>query len=331
MDVVHHVRALCPADFSSSVCIEGADFVPEFDVTYDTIVCNRISARHIALLNPGGLLVGRGTVEDLSKESWTDYAICEDSMVVARKRAAGAAFLPDIPGTLYKKPHRNLIYVLGPHADAETHAREIYRAHEWARIIRIPSTFYLESVMYHTILQRRQREWEHADYVGCVSWTAHTKMQSLDLDHVLPTNLDFVAFLYRGDALVDTATRWHPEFKRVWIPTLRAMGYKESDILASNIPSFYCNYWACRPAIMDRYLEFFRDFKIQLESLPDVQDALWSDAQYKARGKDVAALSDETCMRIWGVPFYTYHPFVCERLPCFFVTTIPGLRIGAIS
>lgn len=229
------------------------------------------------------------------------------------------------------RSERRVIYVLCPDVAAETAARETYAAHDWARIIRIPTTFYLESVMYSTILQRRIEEWKDADFVGCIAWTAHKKLQTLDLGPLLRPDLDLVAFMYRGDPLVATATRWHPRFQFIWTQVLRHMGYADDAILNPLIPSFYCNYWAARPWVMRAYLDFFAKFKHALETLPHIQDALWSDSEYSDRGTDIASISSERCMTIWGVEYYPYHPFLCERLICFFITTVePRVRLGAI-
>lgn len=236
-------------------------------------------------------------------------------------------FLPLRPGEthtlLARKPDRFLIYVLAPTRDELVKARKDFQECVWAVPIMIPTTFYLESVMYSQILRRRKEEWEHADYVGTLSHSAVTKLHNVaaicdTLRDASKEKADIAAFLYRGDSLVGAAEKWHPGFLRLWVGTLRYLGFPTEKILSEEIPSFYCNYWAATPTAMKEYIQFFKSFTYALDTLPIISDEVWNDAGYSARGSDIAALQADECMRIWGVPYYPFHPFIMERLPCFF-------------
>jgi hypothetical protein len=46
---------------------------------------------------------------------------------------------------------------------------------------------------------------------------------------------------------------------------------------------------------------------------------LWRDSRYITADNQHLRQTRETCMRIFGVPYYPLHPFICERLPCAWV------------
>jgi hypothetical protein len=350
-DVFEWLKTSCPIDFFDEnvfLAVPGQAIPTNHDGRFRVTLCDHARSDDdvTLLLNntiPGGLvLLNANPAEVLHghdaklDDIFFDYFEYESSVFIGRTHGPNAHFLPEFPDSLVtsQRASRNLIYVLCPNTAAVEKAREVYADKKWARIIWIPSTFYLESVAYFHTLASRTLEWQHADYVGCIGWSAYDKLNSLDLDDVIaqsPNNADVVAFMFRGDHLVATADKWHPNFSKIWIPTLESMGYKIEDIVSTEIPSFYCNYWAARPSHMAAYIAFFQKFKVQLENLYDIQGCVWSDSLYKDRGTDIAKLNDEQCMTIWGVPFYTYHPFVCERLPCFFFWSIHAKLAGVRS
>ena len=216
-----------------------------------------------------------------------------------------------------------LVYILCPDPAAEALATMEYSRFPWAKVIMIPTTYYLESIMYSHILSLREDEWEHEDFVGCMSWRASTKINVFDdIESYTTRGAEFVALMYRGDPLVDAADMYHPGFKRVWVSALGKMGLDSSAVTHPDLPSFYCNYWLATPAIMKEYIQFFKRFRKALESLdPPERDILWSDSKYKG------ALPVEKRLKIWGTRWYPFHPFLSERLPCLFV----ALRTPAIS
>ena len=216
-----------------------------------------------------------------------------------------------------------MIYVLAPTREDFERAQRDTKDFPWAKPIMIPTTFYLESVMYTTILQRRRTEWEHAEYVGTIAHTAVQKLYDLSgiydtLRHASNEHGDVAAFLYRGDSLLAAAEKWHPGFLRIWAASLRYLGFPLDKVMSEEIPSYYCNYWAATPETMKDYIQFFKSFTHALETLPFVSDEVWNDSSYSGRGPDIAGLSSDQCMKIWGVEHYPFHPFVCERIPCFF-------------
>ena len=346
-DVFEWLKTSCPLDFVTGnvfLAVPGQPIPIDHEGRYRATLCDHARSDDdiTLMLNnamPGGLLLlNKSPARVLHNHDATlddiffDYFEYENAIFVGRKHAQNAHFLPTYPDALVtsQRTSRNLIYVLCPNAAAVQKAHEVYGTKKWARIIWIPSTFFLESVAYYHILASRMPEWNHAEYVGCIGWSAFDKVTSDDFDTIISqsSNADVVAFMYRGDSMVKIADRWHPNFSKIWQPVLESMGYSQNDILSDAIPSFYCNFWVARPSHMAAYMSFFQKFKIQLETMPEIQSFLWSDSTYKDRGTDIAKLDEEKCMSVWGVPYYPYHPFLCERLPCFFFWTTDAKVAG---
>lgn len=214
-----------------------------------------------------------------------------------------------------------IVYVLCHDEATLRVATARHAADPWARVLRIPTTPYLENVMYGEVLRDRQAEWADADFVGTLSWKAHTRMR-------LPDMTQFGETLRRGgydvgalvvprhvpDAsrMVTAASEAHPPFRDVWVPLLQTLGFSAEEALSPAIPGFFCNYWMARPAWMERYMDFFAAARAALDTEPALQPALWSPSKY------AGALSRDALRAIYGAPYYAMHPFVCERLPCFF-------------
>jgi hypothetical protein len=211
-----------------------------------------------------------------------------------------------------------VVYVLCYDAVSELQAQRAFGHFGWARVVHIPTTMFLESVMYWLVLDQRREEWAGSDFVGTLSYCADQKIDVPDMEALCSTaaaeGRDVVA-LHASDErmLLQQACRSHPRFPEVWVPLLRELGYTEADAIDDGIPAFYCNFWLARPEWMQRYIAFFKRAKAALEGgLDRVQDALWSDSGYPGR------LRGRRCNAIWGRPYYPHHCFVAERLPCFF-------------
>lgn len=286
--------------------------------TSDDIETNAIDAIYTALA-PGGVMCVK-TQYQVVDAMFFDYAYYQPGYFIGVKPGTNACYLPLFPGAdlVARKPDRKLIYVLCPGADTFDAAVRRYHGKHWARPVLIPTTYYLENVMYDRLLRERCVQWQYADFVGCIASKAHEKFDVSKLDAPLVAKGDVHVFMYRGDPLLKTATRWHPRFEHVWTPVMDALGYPRSLSVSDVIPSFYANYWACRPSWMWRYIQEFARFKNVLETHGTIQEALWSDSRYSVRGEHVAGMDETRCVQTWGVPYYPYHPFVCERYPCLF-------------
>lgn len=216
-----------------------------------------------------------------------------------------------------------IIYVLCYDDASEEAAHASFKDHAWATVVRLPDDpvlgKYMEGASFLSTLKERRHEWEGVDFVGTLSWKAPEKMyipaDLADHLHKVAAFADVVAFMPSTEALVHQGMVCHPRFLEVWIPVLQEMGYTVSDAVNSNLCAFFCNYWVATPEWMSRFIDFYTRVTQAMETLPSVQDAVWSDAGYATH------LSKERCMHIYGRPYIPYHPFIGERLPSFFFGT----------
>lgn len=199
-------------------------------------------------------------------------------------------------------------------------AEERFGAFNWAIIIVIPSSPFLENCMYTEILESREHEWMGCDFVGTLSWKAPDKIIIPDMNvlgRYLEVNpLDVVALCFNNLNMTLTcqAVLTHNAFESIWTGLLSQLDI-DADTVDKTVKPFYCNYWLATPVWMRRYIAFFKKAKHVLETYEPIQETLWSDSQYA-----LASLTPERCMLVFGRPYYPYHPFICERLPSVFFT-----------
>lgn len=214
-----------------------------------------------------------------------------------------------------------LIYILCYDDASEAHARQHFAQYPWARIMRlptgVPAAKIMEGQAFEALLTR-QDEWEHVDFVGTLSWRAHEKIR-VDLVEASVKQLrahDVIAFmplLAQYDYWILQTISSHPRFLEIWTPLLVHMGYSIADTVSVDMPVFFCNYWVATPDRMKSFLRFYTRALQCLDALPEIQGALWSDSQYRG-----SMMSADALTAVFGRPYMTYHPFLCERLPCFF-------------
>jgi hypothetical protein len=216
---------------------------------------------------------------------------------------------------------RILIYVLCYNKHSYDVATNEYGNKEGFKILYIETTPLLENIMYDSWLLENKYEWKDYDYVGTISWKASHKcripdMQTL-INYVHNHNADIVPFWPGNCNLVQQATYHHPNFKSLWIKMFDQLNIPETDAMNPNVVPFFSNYWITKSTLMLKYIEFFRTAKYILDTYPDIQKELWEDSLYAGD-----SLSKEKCMELYEKPYYPYHVFIYERLPCYFFWSI---------
>jgi hypothetical protein len=95
------------------------------------------------------------------------------------------------------------------------------------------------------------------------------------------------------------------------------MGFEQSEVERKDIPGFITNAWIASRDMFKKYTDFVCDAMYLMESVPDLRACLQNDAMYmtndmtpKRKVLVKTAFGTENC--------YHLHPFVLERLPCFF-------------
>jgi len=208
------------------------------------------------------------------------------------------------------------IYILCYSDDTYKIALELYGDKEWAKVIYIKSSVLFESIMYDNWLEKNYDDWKDFDYVGTISWKTSFKIRMPDIDKLSAfldkNNYDFAAFYCIDMNIIDFTTYYHPKFRTLWIEILSKIGYSMDQILNNGIKGFYCNYWITTPKLMMNYINFFKKVKDVINNYEDIQYDIWSDANFQS----TTLLTPEQCFQNFGVPYYPYHPFIYERIPC---------------
>lgn len=208
-----------------------------------------------------------------------------------------------------------IIYVLY-HDDLSFKTAQLFEKYEWAQLNKLGGSIFFENAFF-PILQSKVSEWENKQYVGLVSYNIVKKqnLKYFPLSKIIEkgNNADVIAlFKYSGRDLISQATLYHPKFLDIWYELLLKMNYKSEDILSDKIPMFPCNCWIAKPEWMKRYIEFVNVAMHLLENDEKLKRMVYDDSGYKSN------LSKKKLTSISGKPYYTYHPFILERLPCFY-------------
>jgi hypothetical protein len=124
---------------------------------------------------------------------------------------------------------------------------------------------------------------------------------------------DVISFINTNQSLVEQAKYHTPLFLKAWTILLQKMGYETTVSLSKEIPLFVCNCWIAKPQWMERYIDFAMHAMSLIMTDPLLKDLCYNDSKYNAGN-----LCTDKLILISGKPFYTFHPFLLERLPCFF-------------
>lgn len=217
------------------------------------------------------------------------------------------------------------IYVLCFDSYTERLARARFQKYGWARIIMIQSNGQkglFENVMYLDVLSRIQSEWSTFDYVGTLSYKAAVKIDLVKLDALLETGvvqgepLGEAVFFMCARGTVHRANAFHPHFSTIW-----------NDVVVDtchidDISNAFCNYWMCTVPLMKLYISYFQ--RILWPAL-EPHPLLMTDSRYRgAHSKEQIAACNG------GLPFYVHTPFILERVPKPFFTSM-GYQVQCMN
>ena len=205
-----------------------------------------------------------------------------------------------------------LIYVVFHDDQSQKIAQQHFSQYSWARLIRIPSTKYCESFLF-TLLDGLSHSWDTSNYVGIIAYSLPQKIGMKPLlkaieDISLNQVHENIIVLNPGRSIINT----HPGIKYPLKLIMNRIGFDKMNL--NNVSGFFNNYWIAQPSFMKAYIKFFLEVKQIMDHDHIISLALTQNSYYpKNRSK-----SQLTLMRTFGTPYYTWHPFVCERLICIF-------------
>lgn len=205
-----------------------------------------------------------------------------------------------------------IIYVVYHDDNSYAMALSTFGGFKWARLISIPSTKYCESIVFG-FLEQNKDEWQNSHFVGIVTYSFTKKIPIETLVNVIDdiccqkyNEFDIIGL--RG--LDEPIEKSHPGIEVPLTVLIEAMG--KQTIKLSEVRPFYSNYWLAKPNVFRHYLRFFKEIKNIMEENTTLSNILNQNSGYPRprNARDLIAT--------FGYPWYTWHPFISERLICIF-------------
>jgi hypothetical protein len=196
--------------------------------------------------------------------------------------------------------------------------------------VRVTATPYFESAAFWHIAQRG---WPpQAAYIGILPYNFPDKAatQTHHLSSLVQAHPDtdvwgLVSFNC-GD-LLSHAIRWHGEaFMQAWHRLISEVAGDAATVHACTVPlpPFFANAWVAKVAAFRDYVGFALRCMLHMHTHPAMPPLLYMDAHY--RGK----LDHDALRNIFGRPHYCLHPFIMERMPCFYFS-LTNRRVACIG
>lgn len=106
---------------------------------------------------------------------------------------------------------------------------------------------------------------------------------------------------------IKQADRFHPEFSSYWAYIMHQIGYKWEPTHFQDV--FYCNYFVAKPEIYEKFVkEMLAPAMDVMKNMPE----LMGNSRY-------AQVLPAVLQAKFGITWYPYHPFICERMFSYFV------------
>lgn len=208
-----------------------------------------------------------------------------------------------------------LIYILYHNQESYTMATKFLKF-KWAKLRKIYSTKYFESIVF-LYLDKNRDEWINKKFVGFLTYNSYKKTRLFDIEYLANeySDYDIISFnnSYHSPLLIQAESD-HPSFINIWEQILLLLNYDLLDILSLKIPLFYNNYWMAKPSWISKYIEFYINILYIMENNNKIKYLLYNNSNYKGKLLEYPSILIKMC----GRPYYTFHPFIIERLPCFF-------------
>ena len=215
----------------------------------------------------------------------------------------------------------DLLLYMVCHDSASFERASKYSMYSWIIPIQIPSTVYMESIVF-TLLPQRIHEWKDKTHVGIIKYSFEEKTPFYDFpllcsSHPLVDVFTFVNgheddFNLPNPSMIAYAGICHTLFPVVWYNLLREFDVAPEQMFNVDIPAFYSNFWIAKKEYFQDYLDFINESIKVMGSNKELARLLSYNANYLER------LDPMRLKEIMNAPYYTYHCFVAERLPCFY-------------
>lgn len=176
----------------------------------------------------------------------------------------------------------------------------------------IPPNKYFESHLFTLDYQKIQ-----TSHIGHVAYSYLKKIPAFDFEKLLSSypEKDVIALMPSSHDMYAFANQWHPGFEQIWSRLVELLGY--GDYKTYGVPNaFYCNYWIMTKEWFEKYRNIAMKAMKLLETDEILVDLVNKDSNYKGTHE---CLPPNKLLEICQRPYYTFHPFILERLVCFIV------------
>ena len=203
-----------------------------------------------------------------------------------------------------------------------------------SKVLRLPPNIYLENHAITNIFPGYFSDWDQYEFVGTLSWKffekTHIKPALIPkiMASVNAQEIDAIGFFYVGFnmTLFELTDPHHPKFSQIWTELLHSFGnrFTTEQITKCCKQSFFSNYWIAKTSLVKELCLFHKEIYDLMQTLPSIQDDLWSDSKYISCGSN---MKGTPIQEIFNRSYYTYHPFILERLAPFYFEA-RNARIG---
>lgn len=191
----------------------------------------------------------------------------------------------------------------------------------WIKPVLIPNTKYMESIIFH-LLKDKSEEWQTKTHIGIIKYSFEEKTPFYNFPYLCETykHIDVFTFVNGHEdnyqlpshSMITYAGVCHTLFPVIWHLLLKQFQIPIEQMFSIDIPAFYSNFWIAKKEFFETYLLFYNEALLFMETHEELKTLLHYNANYLQR------LPSERLFEIMNVPYYTYHCFISERLPCFF-------------
>lgn len=188
-------------------------------------------------------------------------------------------------------------------------------------------TLFFESEVIRDLIERGEHK--RSEYFGVVSykfrqklgymrdnWKNNKNIANTSVREFTTETFEELLYQFRPDAMsfqrhaphdpVMIANGFHPNFRKYWEEIMTKIGYKWEPVRIENV--FYCNYFVAKSDLYERYVnEMLGPAMEVMKQMPE----LMSNSRYPLPWPK--RLEEQ-----FGVPHWTYHAFICERMFSYF-------------
>lgn len=105
--------------------------------------------------------------------------------------------------------------------------------------------------------------------------------------------------------------KWHKDLSKIGQMLINKIGI-ECNVSDLDTTPVYCNYWIAKTDIFSDYVNTMLTPALKILST-DKEIMFYCDKNSNYTNLDMA--TPQMCKQIFGKPYYTYYPFILERLP----------------